>query len=451
MANSYDMPKSLNVLLDQVTSRLSMNKSQKEVVKSTAQEPATQKMKHIASGHTKKYRQMGQVTEALRSLPILEVMNRLGLYFKEDRSYMPRDDRQSKRFHIQLEDGGVLELLITGEKWYDPQTKIGRGGAIDLVMYLYGEPFKKAIKRLAMLFSDLSFISYNEILEESSTALLPVPVRKHLTPRRNKQVDFFVADILGWVPKDDIVSMEHPLFALKAGDKRIRVYERNGITVKVAPGYHGHATIHDKDLWIYCISQLVDDKKHGKEINRTVRFVMKNFLLATNRRTDGDSYKRASEMLERLSGTRIQTNIEINGYRERNFFGLIDSAKVIERDKNNRMVAVEVTLSEWLFRSIDSMQVLTLNPNYFRLRKALDRRIYELARKHCGQQPTWKVSIAILHQKSGSTAALKMFRFDMRHLAESGELPDYCMSYDQKTDMVIFRQKKTEQMPGDNF
>jgi len=446
MATSDDMPKSLNMLLGQVTSRLSMSRPQ-EAIANIQQEPADQ---NAVSGHTKKYRKTGQITDALRSLPILEVLGRLGLYFKEDRSYSPHDSRQSKRFHVQLETSEVLELLITGEKWYDLQTKVGKGGAIDLVMYLYGESFKKAVKRLEALFPDVLITNYSETPEESKTENLPVLVKKHLTPRRSKRVDFFVADILGWVPKDDVASMEHPLFALKAGDKRIRVYEHNGYKVTVKPGYDSLATIHDKDLWIYCVSRLVDEKKRGKEIDRTVRFIMKDFLQATNRDTSGRAYLRAEEMLERLRGTSITTNIKTDGVNEKRGFGLIDSWKVIERDGDKRMVSVEVTLSDWLFRSVNSMQVLTLNSDYFRLRKALDRRIYELARKHCGQQPVWKVSTAVLHQKSGSGASLRRFRFEIRELVESGELPDYFMSYDQENDKVIFHRKKPEQ-PGDNF
>jgi len=449
MATRYDMPKSLNVLLEQIAPRLITPRPQ-EAVKSVQQEPAEEKVKHTVSNHTKKYCKTGQITDALRSLPILGVMERLGLYFKEDRSYTPRNGQQSKRFHIQLETGEVLELLITGDKWYDPQTKIGRGGAIDLVMYLYAEPFKKAIERLKMFFPDLLITNYSGVSKEPKAKNLPTPIKKHLTPRRSKQFDFFVADILGWVPKDDIASMEHPLFALKAGDKRIRVYERNGYKVTIEPGRRGIATIHDKDLWIYCISQLVDDKKKGKQIDRSVQFVMRDFLLKTNRRTDGDSYQRATEMLERLSSTRITTNIITPNYRERQGFGLVDAWRVIERDSDGRTVAVEVDLPRWLLCSVDSMQVLTLNPDYFRLRKALDRRIYELARKHCGQQPVWKVSIAVLHQKSGSTSGLREFRRQAKELAGSGELPDYFMSYDQESDKVIFRRNETKQ-PGDNF
>ena len=264
----------------------------------------------------------------------------------------------------------------------------------------------------------------------------------HLVPHRHRQGDFFIADILDAIPKGDMASMEHPLFALKAGDMRVRTYERNGVTVTVKPGHDGCATIHDKDLWIYCISQLVEAMNRGREdVGRVVRFTAYDFLVSTNRDASGRAYERMGEMFERLNGTRIETNIETGGTRERGWFGFIDYARVIERDGGGRMIAVEVALPEWLWRSIKAKHVLTLSRDYFRIRKPLDRRIYELARKHCGAQPKWRVSLAVLHEKSGSTATLREFRRLVKALAESGELPDYRMVFDAESDVVTFYAK----------
>ncbi|MDA8113661.1 MAG: replication initiator protein A [Acidithiobacillus sp.] len=264
----------------------------------------------------------------------------------------------------------------------------------------------------------------------------------HLRPDRHIQRDFFIADILDAAPKDDTASMEHPLFALRAGDKRVRTYERGNYKVEIQPGPYGCATIHDKDVWIYCISQLMEAVNRGRnDISRTVRFVAYDFLVTTNRPVAGVGYDRMADALRRLSGTRIETNIETDGKRERAGFGLIDAWKVVERGRDNRMTAVEVTLPDWLFRSVKARHVLTLDRDYFRLRKPLDRRIYEIARKHCGIQPRWRATTATLHEKSGSSATLREFRRLIKGLSDSNELPGYQVVFDHDADVVTFYPK----------
>lgn len=249
----------------------------------------------------------------------------------------------------------------------------------------------------------------------------------------------FVADVLSCSRKCDLVSMEHPLFALKGGDMRVRSYVRNGVAVTVKPGHGGCATIHDKDLWIYCISQLVEAMNRGREdVGRVVRFTAHDFLVTANRPTAGIGYQRMVEALGRLAGTRIETNIETAGQRERAGFGLLDSWRVIEKDNGGRMVAVEVDLPRWLWRAVEARHVLTLSPDYFSIRKPLDRRIYELARKHCGAQPRWRVSIKTLYEKSGSTDALRNFRRSVKKLEESDDLPGYRAAFDADSDVVTF-------------
>jgi len=261
---------------------------------------------------------------------------------------------------------------------------------------------------------------------------------EHLRPDRHRQRDFFIADVLDAVPKDDLGSMEHPMFALRAGDTSLRHYEHNGNVIEIAPSMRGLATIHDKDVLIYVISQLVEAQNRGRENSgRKVRLIAYDLLVCTNRRTDGDAYKRLQEALERLAGTRISTNIETGGKRERQGFGLIDSYRIVEYDNRDRMAWIEVELSEWLYRAVASNQVLSISRDYFRLRKPLDRRIYELIRKHCGRQQWWQVDLATLHKKSGSSSPERNFRENIRSLVASDALPDYHVSYDAQKDLVI--------------
>lgn len=305
----------------------------------------------------------------------------------------------------------------------------------------FGEKEPKAVKTEPK--SSIEWLAQKTAAAEREKNKPKTPAET-LVPVRHPQRDFYVADLLDIAPKDDMASMEHPLFALKAGDKRVREYKRGGTTVTVKPGFDGCATIHDKDVWIYCISQLVEGINRGREdVSRTVRFTAYDFLVTTNRPTSGGKdggYQRMAEALARLRGTSIETNIETAEIRERDGFGLVDAWRVVEK-KGGRMVAVEVTLPDWLFRSVQAQQVLTLSPEYFRIRKPLDRRIYELARKHCGNQKQWQCSVVALHEKSGSTDTVRKLRAALKLLAKADQLPDYSVTLEEAHDVVIFKRR----------
>jgi plasmid replication initiation protein len=271
----------------------------------------------------------------------------------------------------------------------------------------------------------------------------PVPEKRpRLLPDRHPTRDFFIADILDWALKDDRHSMEHPMFSLsKKPDRRIRHYEHNGNSIKIAPGAYGLATIWDKDILIYLISQIVEGLNQGREDakNRKVRFRVHDYLVSTNRPVGGEHYKRLEAGLDRLKGTSIKTNITAGGIRVKHAFGLIDDWKIIEKSPTNeRMIAVEVTLSEWLYNAVAAREVLTLNRDYFRLGGALERRLYEVARKHCGRQAKWIVGMEMLHRKSGSGNPLKRFRLEAKRIALSDVIPDYRMKYESESDRMIF-------------
>jgi len=265
--------------------------------------------------------------------------------------------------------------------------------------------------------------------------------KKHLAPIKHRQKDFFIADIFDNPTfQDDLSSMEHPLFALKAGDTKDRLYQHGNVNIAIRPNSLGLATIHDKDIWIYCISKLMQAMYEGEEISRTVHFTIYDYLVTTNRGVDGRYYEKAKDALERLKGTSITTNIETAKKREARGFGLIESWRIVE-EKDGRMIRVSVTLPDWLYRSVTSKKVLTISPDYFRLRKPLDRRVYELARKHCGNQSEWKVGLEILYKKTGSTDTLAKFRMNIKSLVTTNELPDYTVSFDTINDTVLFTKR----------
>ena len=269
-----------------------------------------------------------------------------------------------------------------------------------------------------------------------------------LLPDRHPVQDYFVADVLDWALKADRHSMEHPMFSLsKTPDRTERHYEHQGRSVTIMPSSRGLATIWDKDILLYCISVLVDGLNRARDISRIVRLKAYDLLVVTNRSTGGDHYKRLEAAFDRLAGTRIKTNITTNGVRVREGFGLIDNWKIIERAPGTgRMIAVEVTLNEWLYNAIVAREVLTLNRDYFRLDGGLERRLYELARKHCGNQAKWLIGLELLHKKSGSAGPVKRFRELVKKIAAADLLPDYRISYEPQADLVMFYTKDSRKL-----
>lgn len=255
-----------------------------------------------------------------------------------------------------------------------------------------------------------------------------------------QKTDFFICDVFDTY-KDDSASMEHPVFSLSTKpDHRMLVYEYNGNTIKIKPSYTGLATIHDKDILLYLTSSLMNAKNNGEAISNRVRFTAYDYLVSTNKAANGKSYIQLKDGLERLSGTRIETDIKTNGKEVLSEFGLIDSWHIVKEGKDGRMVAVEVVLSEWFYNSVLGNAVLSIDKDYFMLRKPTERRLYELARKHCGNQTAWKISLEKLKDKIGSNSPINKLRFNISKISETNHLPEYNISIED--DIVMFSRKE---------
>lgn len=265
-----------------------------------------------------------------------------------------------------------------------------------------------------------------------------------LLPDRHPQRDFFVLDISDVVPKDDTASMEHPIFSLATKpDMRHLEYRAGDSVLKIRPSAKGLPTIFDKDILIFCISQLMHRKNQGKPIGNRVRFSARELLVATNRKTGGNSYQRLEDAFSRLQGAQFVTNVKTGGRGETRFFSLIESGSgfVYHDDERLRLDYCEVILSDWFLNAIEANEVVTISTDYFRLRRPLERRIYEIARKHCGKAPKWQIGLEKLQAKTGSNAPLKRFRFNLHEIIEENNTPFYSIELTDK-DLVIFRPRK---------
>jgi plasmid replication initiation protein len=266
-----------------------------------------------------------------------------------------------------------------------------------------------------------------------------------LLPNRHPNQDFFIADIFDALPvKNDRHTMEHPFFTLSTKpDIRVVEYSRDGVNIRLVPHHElGLPTMMDKDILLYVGSLLMAEINQGRLPPKTMRFSAHDLMVTTNRPTDGHAYRLLKNSFERTTGCLVTTDIKTNEIKQSSGFHILEHWNIIEKSHDNRrMVRLEVTVSDWFYNALLGKEVLTINRAYFRLRKTLERRLYELARKHCGRQPKWEVGLENLKDKCGARSPLKYFRFQIREIIKTDQkenhFPDYRITLDEK-DKVTF-------------
>jgi plasmid replication initiation protein len=148
---------------------------------------------------------------------------------------------------------------------------------------------------------------------------------EHLVAAKHNKGDLFICDVADAVLKNLIPQMEHPFYSLsKKPETAIRRYEHNGNWLQIVPSVKGLATIYDKDILIYCISQLMEKLKRNEPVGPRVRITSHDLLVFTNRGTAGKDYNALCEAIDRLAGTRITTNIRTGDEEQTDSFGWMD-------------------------------------------------------------------------------------------------------------------------------
>jgi plasmid replication initiation protein len=244
------------------------------------------------------------------------------------------------------------------------------------------------------------------------------------------QIDLFLDSLVDTPIKDDRALMEFPFFSLQKQPRHAPIiFEDSRVKIRITGGERGIATIWDKDVIIYVISLINDRIERGAPVSPTLCFPAHDFLKLTGRGTSATVYEQFKDTLFRLRSTTIKTSIVADGEAEERGFGWIDSYRIHRRDVSGGrkiMAAVEVTINDWMFRAIvKDRRILTIHRDYFGLKMALERRLYELARKHLGTQNIWTISLVRLHQKCGAESHLRQFKAMIVKVAARNQLPEY--------------------------
>jgi plasmid replication initiation protein len=281
------------------------------------------------------------------------------------------------------------------------------------------------------------------------------------------QGDLFSCALTNWTVKDDIWSMEIPIFSLsKKPDIEIRDYSNGKTYVKIIPSALGSATVFDKDLLIYIGSQIVEALNHGEQISPIVTIDSSDFLRQTERGDGRASFERIADMLRRLKGTTIEiTAPKSDDTDSTDSYSLIADyhittkvhrTEVVPYGKNGktnerqiiRVLSFQVELSKRFYEGLKKLNVLTIDPKYFRLTSPIARRLYEIARKYCGAQPIWKINIDLLANKIGIKRERRKFRNDLRKIIKEDAIPEYRIGLDtsETPDMVVFYTRNSGEL-----
>lgn len=267
-----------------------------------------------------------------------------------------------------------------------------------------------------------------------------------LKPIRYPQGDLFVCELTDVILKDDMASMEYPFYSIsKKPDRKAQRFVHGDKWMEVRPSAKGKPTIYDKDLIIYVISQIAAATNKGDTTPRKIEVDPYMFLVFTQRGTGGRDYDAVCDMIERLDGTRFRTNVKTGSIQTDTWFGMLESVELKSNEQTGKLLSLTITVSEWLANAIETRDLLTLNADYFRLRRPLERRLYEVARKRAGQQAGGaKIRLKDLQKLCGSNANIREFRRMIgeiiRDHGDRNQFPDYALSL--ADDIVSFTPKE---------
>lgn len=242
----------------------------------------------------------------------------------------------------------------------------------------------------------------------------------------------------------DSFSLELPLFALNAHGQQSRWHWQNRdgrrrLEVTLRDDTLGRASLYDRELLVYFASQLRQralDPTQAEPPPR-LRFQPTHFLRETGRDLGGRRYQGVLDSLTRLCNTQFQYSVA----------GLpTQHGQLLQswRRQDDEHGVIEVELPSWLLQAVRQRELLLLHPEYLALRQPMARRLYELARKHCGRQRQWRIGLEALHLKSGSHACRREFRRMLRDIVARDDLPGYRLQLEGTSEQLLVSNREAD-------
>jgi plasmid replication initiation protein len=133
------------------------------------------------------------------------------------------------------------------------------------------------------------------------------------------------------------------------------------------------------------------------------------------------AYVLFKDCLRRLKGTMVETTIKAGGKQITQAWSWIDSFEVYE-EADGRTSGIEVILSEWFFNRVCADRaVLAIHTDYFLLTGGIERWLYRIARKHCGNNVSgWSFTLHKLYEKYPPGRELRKFKHDLKVVVKRG-------------------------------
>lgn len=221
--------------------------------------------------------------------------------------------------------------------------------------------------------------------------------------------------------------LERPFFALTTRPvAALKPYQspdgKLHLAVETDEADLGVATLKDADILIYALTIAMRRNQLLEEDGEVV-VNQRQMQHALHRNVGGRQGSLLMQSLERLSKTRITTNIGPDGKpAETTTFRFVESWRQVAGEKG--MIAI--TVAPWLRSAVSKRQTLDLHPDYFELGSGYERWLYRTARKHGGDQiGGFAMPLKTLWLKSGSSSPLARFKAAIAPFIENGKILDY--------------------------